>query len=255
MESLRRRSSSAISSSQGSAARMVRSSPTTWNRANFAGRPGTAPASYSSPMVATLAGTDQIVWFHQPGVVGFDVNDGRRAVVGALEQRRRQQRLPAVPAFRRREQDDLDAVTDFRGRRRRLRGVRHRTERRRLHGEGTLEEQESQAQVFDGDPRFATWPSVSTSDSWRRSISRLANGAGSTPERFGYGQIVANGDQLLIQAEDGRIVLGVATDKGFVETGEIQSVLKQTWNAPALSGDLLVVRNHETLAVYKLPTE
>ena len=69
--------------------------------------------------------------------------------------------------------------------------------------------------------------------------------------RYGYGQNLMVGDKLLIQAENGDVALVQLTPDDYVEVARI-SVLGdgKTWNAPALAGKYLLVRNdHEAVAL------
>jgi outer membrane protein assembly factor BamB len=58
---------------------------------------------------------------------------------------------------------------------------------------------------------------------------------------------------LLIQAESGEIVLVNATHEGHQELAKLEALNGRTWNYPALSGDILVVRNDHEAAAYQLP--
>ena len=72
-------------------------------------------------------------------------------------------------------------------------------------------------------------------------------------KRYRHGQIMLVGDQLLVVAEDGSVALGRANREKFVESYRFQAIEGMTWNNPALVGDLLLVRNGEQAACYRLP--
>ena len=71
--------------------------------------------------------------------------------------------------------------------------------------------------------------------------------------RYGHGQIVLAGDLLLIQSEQGPIALVEANPAKYVEVARLNALNAKTWNTPALAGDLLLVRNDQEAACYRLP--
>jgi outer membrane protein assembly factor BamB len=72
--------------------------------------------------------------------------------------------------------------------------------------------------------------------------------------RYGQGQILLIDDLLLVQAEDGRVVLVEANPEEHVELASFQALEDQPcWNCPALAGPHLIVRNKNEAACYKLP--
>jgi outer membrane protein assembly factor BamB len=73
--------------------------------------------------------------------------------------------------------------------------------------------------------------------------------------RYGHGQLLLAGDVLLIQAEDGRVVLVEATPAEHRELAAFQAIDGKTWNNPALAGRQLFVRNDREAACYELPLE
>lgn len=72
-------------------------------------------------------------------------------------------------------------------------------------------------------------------------------------QKFGFGQHLLFGDWLLVQAESGEVILGTTSPDGFVEKGRIQALTAMTWNAPAVAGRVLLVRNDLEAACYLLP--
>lgn len=71
--------------------------------------------------------------------------------------------------------------------------------------------------------------------------------------RYGHGQILLVGDVLLVLAESGEVALVAASPEQFTELTKFQAIEGKTWNNPALSGNLLLVRNAEEAACYELP--
>jgi outer membrane protein assembly factor BamB len=72
--------------------------------------------------------------------------------------------------------------------------------------------------------------------------------------RYGQGQLLMIDNLLLVQTEDGRIVLVEANPKEHVELASFQAIEGEPcWNCPALAGPYLLVRNKYEAACYKLP--
>jgi outer membrane protein assembly factor BamB len=71
--------------------------------------------------------------------------------------------------------------------------------------------------------------------------------------RYGHGQLLLVGDLLLVQAENGEVVLVEASGEEHRELGRFTALSGKTWNPPALSGDLLLVRNDQEAAAFRLP--
>jgi outer membrane protein assembly factor BamB len=72
--------------------------------------------------------------------------------------------------------------------------------------------------------------------------------------RYGQGQIMLVGEQLLVLGEDGTLVVVDASPEAHREHGSMQVLEGQTWNNLCLSGNRLLVRNGEEAACYVLPT-
>ena len=90
--------------------------------------------------------------------------------------------------------------------------------------------------------------------SWPVSISLTASAAG-RGGRYGHGQTLLVDDLLLVQAEDGDVVMVAAEPGAHRELGRIPALTGKTWNPPALAGSYLLVRNDREAACYELPLE
>jgi outer membrane protein assembly factor BamB len=71
--------------------------------------------------------------------------------------------------------------------------------------------------------------------------------------RYGHGQILLVDDLLLIQAESGDVALVEISPQGPRERARFRALQGKTWNNPLLLRGLLLVRNDQEAACYRLP--
>ncbi len=204
--------------------------------------------TYSSPMLATIDGVAQVLLLSPPGAIGVAPADGALLWQhvwdgGAITQ-------PALTA----DGDILInamAMTGGLGVRRLK--VTHGT------GEWTVEERwtsnglkpyfndfvvhEGHAFGFDGNILSC----IDLEDGKRK----WKGG------RYGNGQLVLLADQdlLLVSSEEGELALVSATPDKFTEIARFPALNGKTWNHPVLVGDVLLVRNGEEMAAFRLPLE
>ncbi len=70
--------------------------------------------------------------------------------------------------------------------------------------------------------------------------------------KYGHGQILLVDDLLLVQAESGYVALVDISPDGPKELARFPALQGKTWNNPALLRDLLLVRNDQQAACYRL---
>ncbi|HEX8149491.1 MAG TPA: PQQ-binding-like beta-propeller repeat protein [Pyrinomonadaceae bacterium] len=69
---------------------------------------------------------------------------------------------------------------------------------------------------------------------------------------YGYGQVVLASGHLIVTTEEGEIALVRATPAGHTELARFPALEGRTWNVPAIAGGRLLVRNATQMACYKL---
>jgi outer membrane protein assembly factor BamB len=73
--------------------------------------------------------------------------------------------------------------------------------------------------------------------------------------RYGHGQVLLAGGQLLVTTEEGELILVAASPDKLRELARVPAVDGETWNVPAIAGGILLVRNTREMAAFDLRAE
>ena len=73
--------------------------------------------------------------------------------------------------------------------------------------------------------------------------------------RYGHGQMILVERTLLVQTEEGELVLVDPSPDGLKELARFDALGAKTWNPPALAAPYLLVRNDKEAACYELPLD
>ena len=71
--------------------------------------------------------------------------------------------------------------------------------------------------------------------------------------RYGHGQTLLISDVLLVLSESGEVILVAPDPESHREHARFEALKGRTWNTPALAGRYLLVRNAREAACYELP--
>ena len=200
---------------------------------------------YSSPHATTIDGVPQIVLTSATGTVGVAPADGR-----VLWEHRWDSRLPVLPIAQPARIDDGEFLVGDG-----ITGVRRIAVARASDGWTVSERWSSNrlkpyfndlvvhrghAYGFDG----AILACLDLADGTRK----WKGG------RYGQGQLVllADPEVLLVLSEDGELALVKASPDEFTELARVPALHSKTWNHPVLAGDILLVRNSQEMAAFRV---
>jgi outer membrane protein assembly factor BamB len=70
--------------------------------------------------------------------------------------------------------------------------------------------------------------------------------------RYGYGQLLLASGHLIVLTESGELALVKATPEKHTELAKVEAIEGKTWNVPAIDGGLLLVRNANEMACFRI---
>jgi len=70
--------------------------------------------------------------------------------------------------------------------------------------------------------------------------------------RYGYGQVMLASGHLIVVTEEGELALVRADPKAHQEITRFAAIEGKTWNHPAMSNGILLIRNIEEMAAFNL---
>ena len=70
--------------------------------------------------------------------------------------------------------------------------------------------------------------------------------------RYGYGQVMLASGHLLVLTQDGELALVRADPSSHQEAARFPAIEGKTWNHPAMSDGVLLIRNIEEMAAFDL---
>lgn len=212
----------------------------------IAWKAGEDGSSYSSPVMITLAGKEQIVSVNQTSVTGHEPETGK--VLWNFEWPGTFAKVSQpVPAG----QDRVLVTSSY--------GIKSNL----LHiTKGTGEEFAPNVVWTNNATRtkFSS-PSVIGEHAYAMDEGTLAcvdlkDGERVWREgRYGFGQQLVFGDNMLIQSEPGYVVLVKLEPTGLKELSRLDALKSKTWNPPALAGRWLLVRNDREAICFELPAK
>jgi outer membrane protein assembly factor BamB len=206
----------------------------------------TGARGYSSPHLVTIGGTQQILLLSTVGVISVAPNDGAILWKHAWDGDGIVQ--PAVTA-------DGDVLLGSGSGMGSKVGILRLAVAKGGSGWNTTERWTS----YDLNPYFNDFvvhkDHAYGFDGSEISCIETKNGAGKWKGgHYGQGQLVLLSDQdlLLVLSETGDVALVKAAPDQFVELARFKAIEGKTWNHPVLVGDILLVRNSEEMAAFRM---
>jgi outer membrane protein assembly factor BamB len=209
---------------------------------------GDQQVSYSSPILATIAGVRQVVCVHEKSVAGHDLKTGKQLWSYDWPGDSTQNANVSQPV---RVSEDQFLLTKGYG-----------------QGSVLLEFSKGSTDAFDVKSKWNEKMLLKTkfttvvvyqqhayglSDGIMECV-HLATGKREWKKgRYGQGQILGVDNVILVQAESGDVAMIAATPAGFNELGRFNALEGITWNNLCLTGKRLLVRNSEMAACFELP--
>ena len=199
---------------------------------NLVWRAGDYSSSYTSPVVATLAGKRQIVAFQQKSIDGYEIESGKILWSFPIGNRQGNCASPLIV--------DDTVITSS--------GYGYGTHRIKIKNSGEEFESEEMWYSRKLKAKFANMV-VKEGALYGLNEGRLVClnlDDGSLRWRggnFGHGQLLGVGDHMIVQTEQGGIsIVEISPDEEKIVVS-FHALEHRTWNNPVLAGRILLVRN------------
>ena len=85
-----------------------------------------------------------------------------------------------------------------------------------------------------------------------RAVSAATGDALWSKRGLGKGSLVAVGDELLVLADDGRLLRVEASSEAYRELGQVEILRGKSWTAPSVTGDRIYLRNQSEMVCLSL---
>jgi len=207
-------------------------------------RAGSDVASYSSPQLATLAGVRQVVMMQHTIVFGHDPSTGRVLWEHVWPRAQPSVSQPVVLPG-----DRLLFSAGY--------GIGSRLLQIEPDGGGGLRA----SLVWESTRMKAKFTNLVFHEGFVYGLDDgvlvcldLSNGERRWKSgRYGHGQVILAGGLLVVQTEEGEVVLVEPRPDEHRELTRFTAFTRKTWNPPALAGHFLLLRNDLEAALYELP--
>ena len=207
---------------------------------------GDHQVSYSSPLLATLHGERQIICAMEDAVVAHDVTTGsllwETAWPGPTNSQPNVSQPIVLPG------NQLVLAKGYGGGCRLLQVAKDATGwhlEQLWHQPAVLRTKYTNAVFYEGH--------LFGLDDIILSCVRIADGKRIWKRgRYGHGQILRVGNDLMVMSEQGKLAIVGLTAEGFSERYRFQALTGMTWNTICLAGSDLLVRNGEEAACYRI---
>lgn len=207
---------------------------------------GVAQASYSSPMLAELAGVPQILVFDADGLGAYEPTNGRTLWSFAwcnVEHIAGSQ--PVVLS------DERILLATGYGRGAVLLKVRRNGSDWKIEPLWTSRDMKSKFSTALAIGDFA----YGLDDGILACIDLSTGRKTWKKARYGHGQLLRVGDRIVAQTEPGEVALFEPDPKTFKELARLPALDSKAWNNPAFAPPYLLVRNDREAICFELPLE